>query len=266
MRLPRHQLQCQCCGLLFPAVNSNAKWCSNACNQHAFRQRRKAIGATAIQTQILNDDDLPAEWAAAAAKTQGLECRSWNGTNIQRRESDGYVNATAMCQANGKRWRDYSINERTQAYIAALAADAGIPATGLAESIKGGRPDLQGTWIHPRLAVDLARWISPAFAVWMDGWFLETLALPQSPPPRPQPQLPRLPPSGPAILIRAKTEREAFTALIEAKGLSMQGKIPSSPLWQMKTAAAASPISLASVMATTWRTPASANTCAYDCE
>jgi hypothetical protein len=25
------------------------------------------------------------------------------------------------------------------------------------------------------LAVDLARWISPAFAVWMDGWFLEVL-------------------------------------------------------------------------------------------
>ncbi len=27
--------------------------------------------------------------------------------------------------------------------------------------------------MHPRVAVDLARWCSPEFAVWMDGWFLE---------------------------------------------------------------------------------------------
>ena len=32
-----------------------------------------------------------------------------------------------------------------------------------------------GTWVHPRVAVDLARWISAPFAVWMDGWFLESL-------------------------------------------------------------------------------------------
>jgi hypothetical protein len=102
-----------------------------------------------------------------------IEAREWNGHPIHRRQIDGYVNATAVCQANCKRWNDYARLERTEAYIAALAADAGFPVTGLVVSIKGGRPELQGTWIHPRLAVDLARWISPAFAVWMDGWFLE---------------------------------------------------------------------------------------------
>ncbi|GDX73354.1 hypothetical protein LBMAG40_00110 [Cyanobium sp.] len=109
---------------------------------------------------------------AQPAPTQ-IEAREWNGHPIQRRQIDGYVNATAVCQANRKRWNDYARLERTEAYIAALAADAGFPATGLVVSIKGGRPELQGTWVHPRLAVDLARWISPAFAVWMDGWFLE---------------------------------------------------------------------------------------------
>ena len=39
-------------------------------------------------------------------------------------------------------------------------------------SIATGPNDQRGTWIHPRLAVDLARWISPEFAVWMDGWIL----------------------------------------------------------------------------------------------
>ena len=31
-----------------------------------------------------------------------------------------------------------------------------------------------GTWVHPQVAVDLARWISAPFAVWMDGWFIES--------------------------------------------------------------------------------------------
>jgi hypothetical protein len=115
----------------------------------------------------------------------GLESRTWNGVEIQRRPTDGYVNATAMCKANGKRLNDYVRLERTQEYLRALAAQtgcgaavAGIPATGkpdLVQIIQGGPPHLQGTWVHPQLAVDLARWISPAFAVWMDGWFLESL-------------------------------------------------------------------------------------------
>jgi hypothetical protein len=116
----------------------------------------------------------------------GLAVRVWNDTPISRRISDGYVNATAMCQANRKRWNHYQSNERTYGYIHALAADTGIPATDLVVTSKGGRPELQGTWIHPRLAVDLARWISPQFAVWMDGWFLESIQ-------QPAPQSERLP-------------------------------------------------------------------------
>jgi hypothetical protein len=121
---------------------------------------------------------------------------------IQRRPADGYVNATAMCKAGGRRWNHYQANDRTEGYIAALAADAGIPATGnpgLIDSIKGGTPELQGTWIHPRLAVDLARWISPAFAVWMDGWFLEVAAQGRRPrPTRRQQQTREVQPAQPA--------------------------------------------------------------------
>lgn len=104
-----------------------------------------------------------------------LSVRVWNGTRICRRDQDGFVNATAMCQANGKRLHNYTRCERTEAYVAALSADVGIPTSGIIDVRRGGTPSTQGTWIHPRLAVDLARWISPQFAVWMDGWFLETL-------------------------------------------------------------------------------------------
>lgn len=101
--------------------------------------------------------------------------RSWNGHAIQRRLADGYVNATAMCQAAGRRWHHYAVNQRAVEYIQALEGSAGIPADLLAQTVTTGPNGGRGTWVHPRLAVDLARWISPEFAVWMDGWILEEL-------------------------------------------------------------------------------------------
>ena len=123
------------------------------------------------------------------ALAAGIEARCWNGYAIQRRQSDGFVNATAMCKANGKRWHDYAKNDRSEGYISALAGalrSAGFLADPI-QQVTTGPNHLRGTWIHPRLAVDLARWISPAFAVWMDGWFLEALAAQRAPFPAPAP-------------------------------------------------------------------------------
>ena len=104
----------------------------------------------------------------------GLSARVWNGVNIARRDADGYVNATAMCRANAKRWKDYRESERCHLYLTALEAVAGISGHALIQSRTGGRGG-GGTWVHPQVAVDLARWISPPFAVWMDAWFLESI-------------------------------------------------------------------------------------------
>jgi hypothetical protein len=198
---------CQCCGADFWAGNISAKWCSSRCSMRAYQRRRRGVpesdqalkvlspvASHVHQPTLVEDDDdlndLPTVWRLPPA---GTEERFWQGTAIQRREADGFVNATAMCKAGGKRWNHYITLDRTQEYMAALAsvapekpcgaAVAGIPATGsaLIHTVQGGTPALQGTWIHPRLAIDLARWISPAFAVWMDGWFLESLTQPQQP-------------------------------------------------------------------------------------
>ena len=99
-----------------------------------------------------------------------LVTRAWNGTPIARRTTDGYVLATAMCKANSKNWSAYRETDRCQEYIDSLADSSGIRGMDLIES-RGGNGG--GTWIHPQLAIDLARWISAPFAVWMDGWFLE---------------------------------------------------------------------------------------------
>jgi hypothetical protein len=115
---------------------------------------------------------------------QGLSVRIWQDAAIARRNDDGFANATAMCKANGREWFTYARADRTQEYITALSEAIGVPADQLIQTRQGGIPELQGTWIHPRLAVDLARWISPQFAVWMDGWFLDAVSTPQQLKPR----------------------------------------------------------------------------------
>lgn len=103
-----------------------------------------------------------------------LVSRAWNGTPIARRTTDGFVNATAMCRANEKRWNDYRESNRCQEYLDALEGVTGISGNALIESRIGGASG-GGTYVHPQVAVDLARWISAPFAVWMDGWFLEEI-------------------------------------------------------------------------------------------
>ncbi len=102
-----------------------------------------------------------------------LVSRHWNGTPISRRITDGYVNATAMCKANGKQWNDYFRLDGTARYLEALSGSTGIPVDRLFYSVITGPNDSRGTWVHPNMAVETARWISAPFAVWMNQWFLE---------------------------------------------------------------------------------------------
>ena len=110
-----------------------------------------------------------------------IDSRSYNGTSIARRTTDGYVNATAMCKANDKQWNDYFRTDRATQYLEALSVETGIPVSNLCLTTRGGAH--QGTWAHPQVAVDLARWISAPFAVWMDGWFLGSIGKPADPEP-----------------------------------------------------------------------------------
>lgn len=117
---------------------------------------------------------------------------SYNGYEINQRESDGYVNATQMCKVVGKKVNDWTRTKETKAYINGVAVVTEIPATELIVSIQGGDPSSQGTWIHPKLAICLGRWISVDFALWCDQHIRQLIetgstSTPQQKTPQPAP-------------------------------------------------------------------------------
>lgn len=104
-----------------------------------------------------------------------------NGNFIYQRIQDGYVNATAMCKAAGKEWKHYNELESTKAFLKELSevekcdikASARMTTTALVYSIQGGEPELQGTWVHPQVAINLGQWLSPKFAVKVSKWIFD---------------------------------------------------------------------------------------------
>lgn len=97
----------------------------------------------------------------------------YRGEIIAQRAKDGYINATAMCKAAGKAFADYERLGSTKAFLSELEADMGIPMSELIQSARGGIPGLQGTWVHPQVAIHLAQWASARFAVLVSRWVLE---------------------------------------------------------------------------------------------
>jgi hypothetical protein len=95
---------------------------------------------------------------------------------IHQRVKDGYINATAMCKAANKQWNDYWRLKSTQEFAEELSAETVIPVSGLFQSLKGGVPELQGTWIHPQAAIHLAQWLSPKFAVRVSKWVFDWMS------------------------------------------------------------------------------------------
>lgn len=97
----------------------------------------------------------------------------YRGEIIAQRAKDGYINATAMCQAAGRKLNDYTRLAATSAFIAELAGSTGIPADLLISTITTGPNEHRGTWVHPQVATHLAQWASPRFAVLVSKWVVE---------------------------------------------------------------------------------------------
>lgn len=91
-----------------------------------------------------------------------------NGKNVM-------VNATEMAKTFGKYPKDFLVNKQTKEFLASLSAVRGISLTELVKVVQGGDPQMQGTWMHEDVALEFARWLSPAFAIWCNDRIKELL-------------------------------------------------------------------------------------------
>lgn len=99
--------------------------------------------------------------------------REVDNSHINQRLMDGYINATALCKACKKDFYDYSRLKSTKEFIDELSSETEIPVSALIQTVKGGTPQFQGTWVHPQVAINLAQWASPKFAVLVSKWVFE---------------------------------------------------------------------------------------------
>ncbi|MCW8158983.1 DNA-binding protein [Stutzerimonas stutzeri] len=80
-----------------------------------------------------------------------------------RFKSDGWINATEAARSFGKEPHEWLRLPDTKAYLDAMAKTGIFPELILTKRGRSG-----GTWLHPKLAVAFARWLSADFAVWAD--------------------------------------------------------------------------------------------------
>lgn len=98
---------------------------------------------------------------------KGSQISFMSGENVM-------VNATQMAKPFGKLVGDWLRLKTTTEFTEALATDMQIPISTLIQTVKGGKSE-QGTWMHEDAALEFARWLSPAFAIWCNKRIKELL-------------------------------------------------------------------------------------------
>jgi len=98
-----------------------------------------------------------------------LKIPDGSSITIPMRE-DGYINATMLCKAGGKRLDNYIRSSKE--FIEVLKNSfPQIEGMELITSKIGGNHT--GTWVHRKIGYHLAQWLSPNFAVQVSNWLDE---------------------------------------------------------------------------------------------
>ncbi len=101
---------------------------------------------------------------------------SYEGTPIAFERGTGVmINATQMAKrfGDGKRPQFWLTNKATTEYISVLSKARNLSLADLVRVTRGG--DNPGTWMHEDVAMEFARWLSPAFAIWTNDRIKELL-------------------------------------------------------------------------------------------
>lgn len=153
---------------------------------------------------------------------------TYNGKSFNQRESDGYVNLGELCATHGKKFGNWTRLQGSKEYLATLAetlmqSESHICASDyLVVSEINAIGGKAGTWGHPFVAIEVARWISKKFGIWCNQ-HIKTLIETGSTTIAPQPQ-PHLPQTfSQALYLAAKLQEEK--ELIEAEKQLLEEEI-----------------------------------------
>ena len=104
-----------------------------------------------------------------------LKTRIFEGNRIAFEIGNGaiMVNATEMCKPFNKKASNFLRNQQTQDYINALCQVSNLRLENVVIEKHGGTSP--GTWLHQKLALRLAQWLSPEFSLWVDSKIEELL-------------------------------------------------------------------------------------------
>jgi phage antirepressor YoqD-like protein len=98
----------------------------------------------------------------------------YNGSPITFQKGDSVmVNATQMAKSFGKEPKFWLMNQSTTDFLNELSKVRNLTLTDLVQVTKGGNNP--GTWMHEDVAMEFARWLSPAFAIWCNDRIKELL-------------------------------------------------------------------------------------------
>lgn len=99
---------------------------------------------------------------------------NYNGNNITFSTGESVmINATEMAKPFGKRPAHWLSNRQTKDFITCLVGVRNLTADELVQ-VKNGGKDF-GTWFHEDVALEFARWLSPAFAIWCNDRIKEII-------------------------------------------------------------------------------------------
>jgi hypothetical protein len=118
-----------------------------------------------------------------------LKNKDGNPYQVISREEDGYVDVTNLCKAGGKKFAVWYRSIKTTRFLEVLSANIRsedhvkgserILSDPLIHMETDGTNDSRGTWVHPRIAINIAQWISPEFDVQVSKWIHQLLVIGQ---------------------------------------------------------------------------------------
>lgn len=99
----------------------------------------------------------------------------YNGSPITfQKDNSVMVNATQMAKPFEKSPKDFLKTEQTKRFMQALSEVKKILSSDLVKVVYS---DNGGTWMHEDVAMEFARWLSPAFAIWCNDRIKELLTI-----------------------------------------------------------------------------------------